>query len=978
MERAQFVTSAFGLLAAVDPWNDEVLDRGEALEKYRAEHEGSLADAEEALGIPLDPQMVAVSISVMVRDWLGGGAKQMIHLKDHLLLRDWKDGTDGQRFVWFVVCMLEPLAHIELKNGFDELSLLAEAAAHCRSAARFALAHESAPAAIDTLTAAATMTMRADLSVHLELSAEALRIARSLNDGDRAARQALRHAFGLLFSATRGRGTWTEALDAFENVLRNPPDGEEALKECAAGVIFAARKDELRALRPWISMTLGDVPQELAAHVEGLNGYLPLVFDGDMQAFSANLQRIVELVQIAEDERVKMLGASTDHKARADWATWSLRHDAFRSAIPHGNSFLRERDLQQLMLVLNHELTHMLSMSSGIGLAIIALRAALTQVEIELWEHGVRGDTEAAIEGVKRGLAPLERDDLTTLALVERELEMMLKLRVLQDVWAPWFEGIAIAQEFADPREDPDTYQPAMSVLMGMVDGAVKNEPEDTEASFAAKVTAYFQQFEVAYGDAVTAQGPARQRSYLTPPDARNYLPAIITVRSVVAGWRKALGRSLSGTLGSRILMHVTRFGTNECLPDLGLPFAGFRAEAIRLHLEWVKWVARLRADQLQATLDLGSTEKPGPIGGFWRDGELVPWKRGDEAALDKRFFERLRQLAKQAYASLIGTHAPVERVPDGSAECRAILQAMGDSLIKSELSDDLARDFTVHYLGLLRVLPVGEVDGPFWLLPQGTGFCVLIRTTEKHYKHGEPAYNVMLNAGLAKADFEALHKEVRRIQHARMRVTRFVDLTFGGLVEGRGYGRHVLVFQYGEWKCMLPVGLLLGGSAIGESLRVDIEDRLRSSPLAELDMRFLSDGIANAQRARGWLDGIDQWTLQGKPVAIDSWADHVRELADELEHPTAQSDRETVGGELLRLMLGPNVPTEQAMQDGLRALRSDDAGSPGEASRLLFAVGRAPVARAEAEADYWPSLFAVTDGFVDVATPTGPFANGG
>lgn len=976
----KFVLSSIGLLSVIDPWRDEVLDRLDVLLAYCAEHECGLVQAEESLGVQLDAQMNAVSIRLTVRDWYDTGAQQIVYMKDLLLLRDWENGTELQRFVWTIVCMLEPMAHITLKHDFDELTLLAEAAEHCKAAASFASQRGFLKAAIEALDAAASLCFHANLPSHYELSAEALRLARQDPDPDcdQVARLALRHAVSVYESAKHHRTTWIEALDSFEDVLRNLPAGKDAQKECLAGIIAAARTKELHALRAWIAMMVTDAPQEIADNIKGLHVYVPLVFEDSPQAFMIHLHEMAKIVQIAEDLRVKMLGEIVDHKARADWATWSLRHDAFRSAIPHGNSFLREQDLQQLILVLNHELTHVLSMSSDVGWAIIAMRAALTEVELELWGHGVRGDVAAVIAGIKQGLAPLDGNDVMKLALVERELELMLKLRVLQDVWAPWFEGIAIAAEASNPIDDPEVFHPALQALIGMIDGAVKPEEQDTEATIAAKTADYFHQIEKLYGEAVATQGPARQRSYLTPPDAMNYLPGIITVRSVVAGWRKTLGIPLAGTLASRILLHVTRFGTKEFVPDLSLQLDDFRKHAMLLHLNWIRWVAGLRSDQLEAVLDINGEKNPGMLA-RWRDGELFTFSRDDDTEIETELDIQLQKLALQAYTSLASPNSPTERVSGANEECRAVLMVVGDILAKKKPHANLVRFFNDHYQRILRALPVGAVDVPFWLLPHAKGFYVMIRTTEKHREHGGSDYNGMLRFGLLPPEFSALEDEVRRLQHSRMRITRFIDLMTGGVIEGRGFGRNVLVFEYGEWKYMLPAGLLIGSESIDDSLRSDIEARLHSSTLAELDMRFLSNGAANAQRARAWLDGIDEWRWSdGERISIEAWADHVRALADELEHPTIRSAREAVGAELLRFVLGSDMPAEQAMKEGLRPLRSDDEGSSAEASRLLFAVGSKPVPKAQApEANHWQRLFTVSDTFVDVVPPAGVFNDG-
>jgi hypothetical protein len=973
------VVSSLGLISSLDPFREDVVARFEALHAHCSAHQCSLNDAADALGQAIDPPLIALYLSTLAREWLDGGAQQVIHVKDYLLYRDWEEGTEDERLVFTIASMLEPLAQLELKHGFEVPTLVRDSIEAASDAAAMAEARGHRKAALDALDAASLLARQAGLPDELKLAADALRVARAIGDPDRVALQSLRHAFALHAAAARDGNSWMPALEAFEGVLRNLPTGADAKRLCLGGIIAAARLPGMRPLWPWVAMLVAEAPPDLASVVQGLDAYVPLVVDGSLEAFLSRVQDLAKVAQMAEDERVALQGPPEDHKARADWATWSMRHAAFRSAIPHGNSFLRERDRDQLILVLNHELTHMVSMTSGVGLAIMALRAALTELEVDLWVRHAGDQLDVAVAGVRRGLAPVADDDLRALALVERELEIALKLRVLQDCWAPWFEGLAIAEELSDPRDDPDAHTPSLQALMQLVDAPVRPEPVDNEATFGAKVSAYFSQFEDLYSEAVRAQGPARLQSYLRPPHAANYLAGYLTVRSIVAAWRHTLAKLLAGKAATRILMHVTRYGTGDAVPDLALPLDEFRRQAVRRHVEWVEWVASLRADQIQATLDLIGTAGSSSRGAAWRNGELAT-STEDNAALTKKVDAQVLELATQAYGSLTGTNAPADRVAGANEDCLAVLKRVGELLASEHPNPSLVSSLSHHYLSLLRVVPLGEVDAPFWLLPQAKALYVLIRTTEKHDEHGEPAYNAMLLGEMEGADFDRLHDEVRRLRGARMTVTRYTDLMPGGVMEGRGFGRNVLVFQYGSWRYMLPSGLLLGGaSAVESTLRSDIDNRLPSSPLAELDMRELADGTKAAHRARAWLDTVDQWTVGGQRLALEPWAARVRALADEIEHPNGPSDRETVGVALLRFVLGPDAPADAALAGGLSALCCDDDGTVAGACRLLFASGRNPVPQADAaEMHHWGSLFQINASQVDVAPPFRQPARGG
>ncbi len=973
------LTSTIGLLALVNPDQDEVLSRYDAL-RARCTEQCDLIQAAEELGLTLDPPIIAIVLIQLVRrDWYRSGAEQVIYLKDWLDFSHWGEGSEDGRFVLKVASVLVALAHIELGHEFDERRLIEESVESIVFAAAVAEGRHHGSNALEALDAARVLSLEADLplQVHVRLAAEALRVARGLDDPDRAVLQALQYANALGFAAERGHASWVEALDAFESVLRNLPKGKDALKLCVDVITEAAGKEELSALQPWLYMITANPPPYLEKLVSGCSGYLPLVFAGDLQAFLAKRSDLCKVVQLAEDVRLMRQDKASDHMAQADWATWSLRHAAFRNAISHGNSFMRERDRHGLMLVLNHEVTHILCMSSGVGIAIIALRDALVELEAQRADWTTT-DPETFLDALRSGLPPITGNNPLELAPVERALEITLKLRVLEDCWAPWLEGIAIVEELSDPRDDPEAHVPSLQVLMGLVDAQWNLEgiaPKEAIQVIETKIQDYFTQFERLYGDALEAQGVARLRAYLTPPYSHKYLAGFITVRSILAEWRNTLGRPLTSSVAGRLLIHMMRYGTHDVVPDLALPLDEFRQQTIRRHLDWVAWLARLPGDQLQEAenlVTLDSSFRPAR----WRNGRLEPVEV-DEQALQAEVDAQLVKLAGQARASLTGQYGSFDRVPGADAECLAAIEVAEQASEREHRLDEKTVIGLGHYhIQLLRVLPLGEVDAPFWLLSQEAGFFVLIRTTEKHYEHGGPSYNGMTITGLERAEFERLQSEVRRIQRTRMTVRRFADVVPGGVVEGRGFGRNVLVFQYGEWTHMQACGLLFGVPQIKDSLRADIEMRMESSPVAQFN-RFLADGPSCARRVRTWLEKVAEWRIGEEVCPIQPWVSHVLALAEEIENPSQRSEYLTVSAALLRFALGLNAPAETALEEGLLALRTDDEGSVTSACRLLFATARGPLEDdwARAEAQHWTPLFELRNTAVDLAAPVGPIA---
>lgn len=71
-------------------------------------------------------------------------------------------------------------------------------------------------------------------------------------------------------------------------------------------------------------------------------------------------------------------------------------------------------------------------------------------------------------------------------------------------------------------------------------------------------------------------------------------------MRSVVATWRKATARRIPGYEAFRLLLHATRFGTVEAVPNLVLSSGDFCEAAQRQMCEWVCNLARLPKEEIE------------------------------------------------------------------------------------------------------------------------------------------------------------------------------------------------------------------------------------------------------------------------------------------------------------------------------------------------------------------------------------------
>jgi hypothetical protein len=505
---------------------------------------------------------------------------------------------------------------------------------------------------------------------------------------------------------------------------------------------------------------------------------------------------------------------------------------------------------------------------------------------------------------------------------------------------------------------------PSIQILMNMVDQKLDLPAQASEDDIKAQVEAYFKRFEELYKHAIENVGAPRLRTYLQKYGDK-YLPGYLGARSLVAAWRNAMGRALSGAEAGRLLLYVTRLSTSQAVPDLAVPLAVFRAEVVERHIDWIKAMACLDREQLELLLGATARTEGMVASPSWRDGRFVN-STVDVEKIDAEVMELLTNAADRAYASLRGDFAEVERVPGADPNCRTLMRTLAEPRRKRALGTTLL----AQYIRQLNVLPIGEVDAPFWLVPEANGLAAVVRTTEVHRKHGTPSYNMEFLT-LEPQTYAALEAAVRKTRHARMRIARLADMMPAGFAEGRGFGRNVMAYAYGDWIHARPCGVLSGGNAIDGTLLDDILARVRINPLTETDAVAIAAGQTGARRTRDWLQSVQAWLLDGRAIDLEPWVARVRSLCDEVLDPQRRKEHEHASRALLRLVLGDELRAARVAKDGLIALRDDDA-SIGKLSRLLQASAHAPVASGELteQVQSWPIFGQAPNGTWDVRLP--------
>lgn len=663
-----------------------------------------------------------------------------------------------------------------------------------------------------------------------------------------------------------------------------------------------------------------DAPEEA---VRAARGFLENVADLELDEFVTRLSLAWTLTAEVENARLALDPPADERIAETSWRTFALRHPAFARSVPDSSSITRTSEADELALVLAHEVTHVLCMASSIGLALLALRTAALDRELVLWTF-----LPDAGEVATRP-APLQEGQILALAEAEQGLEIAAKARVLQAVWTPWFEGLAMFVELcADPVDDEATSM-VTDVISNLVDvfpTQDASEPEDVWATYSTALEAA----ERRYAGAMRRIGRDRLRAYLDT-DIDRYLPGYLMVRSIVSAWRTSVVAPLSGSEASRILLSLTRQGTAEAIPDLSLPLAAFAAEAEQRARSWLRQLPLISAANLRAALENYQRDETAAAG-RWKNGS---YEAVDAAADAEETFDRFRTWVRRAARSLAGNRAPLARVPNADPECQGVMEACAAALELAEVRQVLlAEDYLKLSLGRVAIMPIGSVSAPFWLNERSRSLAVYVRTRERDDAHGKPSYNFHVMPLEAEA-FDALRTKAREGAR-RLRVDRVAVL----LADDDGFfaGRNLMLYTLDDWIHVVRRGLLTG-SQEAASTTAAIQARFAPVGLLRHETDVVAPAHALGQRTVDWIDRVREWSFEATAFEIQPWVRRVRAVAAEIASPAGDGATRHAWTQLAELLPQPLV--ERLRQTGFDSLRDIDPSWLGEVIAGFDATGR-------------------------------------
>jgi hypothetical protein len=761
-----------------------------------------------------------------------------------------------------------------------------------------------------------------------------------------------------------------EAFDAFEAALGYTP-ADPKQKEAMLTVLesWIYKEDYLGVLKPmfWVvddSPALSD-----SVHRAGVATATSTIWSGPLSEWVKHIHYVQALtIETANARRALM--PNDELSIRAKWNTWSIEHTKLRRAIPHGSSIKREQYLHDILLELSHEVTHVFSMFGFIGITLTAMRWAVAEMELDVWGRIVYQGQEEFGDAFRVTPAPLKDADLLSVGFAERGVELERKIQLLENTWAPWFEGLAIFGELtADPELDNELQSPVGSVVNNLWDRSLAAQATKHNISIEEEHKRDRAESDALIAAAIRNRGEFRLRTYLKL-SRQKYLAGYLAVRSVVAQWRKTLGKPLRGDQAFRILLHMTRFGDYAAIPDLSLSLNDFEKEVVSRHVEWIQSMATVSRKDLEEMLDNERKPREARKSARWTKGSLETMAKGERDQLEWDFITGLEQ---QCLFALVGDRAPAptDRVPEADEVLESVMTAVAQGLAgKKHQARLLSADFAPGVFSRLVVLPLAQTVSTFWLCQEDRVLVCLICSLEQDAETGTPGYDLLM-CPLDENDFLALQAKVQLGGARRLTCTRVIDLM--NEYDNRNVGSNFIVFQYEDWVYIQPRGILFGSTQVSESLRDAIIERLSPDTLL-LDQEALTgDNHPCVRRTLSWLEAND-WTQtqtgENWTVDIEPWALKLSQLCTQvLSHNFA--DVEKTSSALLRFVFGDSELANSLHTNGLEALSHADPPRLQEVLSLLLKTAISPVDNAQYNSTN-EAITSIMGGPLFGMTPTG------
>ncbi len=408
---------------------------------------------------------------------------------------------------------------------------------------------------------------------------------------------------------------WVGAIDAFELAMVVPVSDSARQAELIGDLISVLRfSDEtpLRVLKvalpvqaPKRYFNPGFVLKVATALLQGRGEDLSLVDLHDADAQSALCELGATMAQIDIDDKRFLLRPAARFSPEISWTDHSLAHAQLVDAVPLQRSLIVDIDRSaDTLLELVHEITHAFTLLGPLGWVRTAYRAATQYIEMLLidQQRGVFTQDLGELEAIGP-LTSVVAKSPVTIGLCDAQFAVQLRSKILQAIWTPWLEGLAVyAELLCDPADDESQMFAPLLAIRSLVDPAFsKREGETDEAAHSRAWSELHAAFEAFCSRSIKRTSRLRHLGYLkskTTPET--YLLGYLLVRSIVSRWETTLASPLTPAVAVRLLLDATRNGTWDAIApiDAGIDtfeaqcrtrLASFLAKLAKLPVEFLK-----------------------------------------------------------------------------------------------------------------------------------------------------------------------------------------------------------------------------------------------------------------------------------------------------------------------------------------------------------------------------------------------------
>lgn len=908
---------------------DEARDHAVALPALRELHPGERSG-------PIDQLLGAVCATLEVLSWIDYEAKS----SSEAPLADQDDESDSET----------PLSDSE-RESVDLPRCLFETAICLQPL-------DQPDRAYDLIALTLGLSASMPPSFRKEAARRGVDLGLAANRSHQVALCSVEAAVAALDAADERRPGRLQAFNACELAIERLRQTGEPYRAAGASRLLkvALPQQYLGALLVPMCLLLDDgepLKAKIATHFPGRE-WTPRIAQTTAKARVQDLELQLAVQQIdweIEAAMRKLEEPARQRSSSANAITWTIDHPAHRRAVPLAQSFLREQQFDNHLVELTHEVTHVLSLLGHLGAALTCLRVANIENEATLWSlhlGRMEGGDQNLDEQASRGPAPLADGEPGLLMRADLRVELAAKARTLQDVWAPWFEGLALFGETAaDPSRDPSRINGIAEALRAVVDFIPTSDA--TEDSIREEFEKYVSEFEERASRAMRRRGPSRLGSMLRRREDP-YFSGYVAVRTVLATWRQNYSSGLEGALAFDLLMHATRYGTSAAIPDLSLPSAEFERQAITRMAAWVQGLAGLSADALGMFFSpIGRSEAGKSL--QW-DGFTLRSTADIAGDTGERQVAWLKQRLEQALQSLLSSNSSALGDDDADRIARDGAKFYTEYRATPAWHEERERyrEVAQQLINRGSFLPIARTDSLFYVVLdlEGQSFLILqLRTTEAHVDTGNPSTSALwlpISTEAARA-IEAHHKATAE---PRMQVSRVIDL--GGVIVP-GQSLHVLALRYGEWfdlrGSMPAIQSVLSEHEHLPYFRDVLRRRLYPTPTERTvseDVFVLDEAL---DQTLTWLSCSTTWQVHGCPVRVGKWVDQIRGKA---ERARSEAVRRSVVLEASRRMLTCLFPMHAdlvgcVVDRGFEAWTSRAPELRSDILELLLRSGHSPAA---------------------------------